>query len=72
MTVTYAIPAALGGGTQTTTRTFSSTTNLLREVQMARIYGGMHFHHSVVQGAVLEKKVVHSCREIKRHYCKNR
>jgi len=59
VTVTYAIPAALGGGTQTATRTFSSTQDLLREVQLARIYGGMHFHHSVVQGAVLGQKVAH-------------
>jgi hypothetical protein len=59
VTVTYSIPAALGGGTQTATRTFSSTKDLLHEVQMARIYGGMHFHHSVVQGAVLGQKVAH-------------
>jgi hypothetical protein len=26
-------------------------------VQAARIYGGMHFHHSVVQGTVLGRKV---------------
>ena len=59
-TVTYSIPPALGGGTQTATRTYSSTQNLLREVQMARIYGGMHYHHSVVQGAVLGHKVAHN------------
>jgi hypothetical protein len=60
VTVTYSIPPALGGGTQTATRTYSSTQNLLREVQMARIYGGMHYHHSVVQGAVLGHKVAHN------------
>jgi PAP2 superfamily len=60
VTVTYAIPPSLGGGTQTATRTFSSTRDLLKEVQMARIYGGMHFHHSVVQGAVLGQKVAHN------------
>jgi hypothetical protein len=59
VTATYSIPPALGGGTQTATRTFSSTKDLLREVQLARIYGGMHFHHSVVQGAVLGQKVAH-------------
>lgn len=59
VTVTYAVPAALGGGTRTATRNFSSTKDLLHEVQMARIYGGMHFHHSVVQGAVLGKRVAH-------------
>ena len=31
--------------------------DLLREVQAARIYGGMHFHHSIVQGTVLGQKV---------------
>ncbi len=60
VTVTYAVPPAFGGGTQTATRTFSSTKELLREVQLARIYGGMHFHHSVVQGAVLGKRVAHN------------
>jgi len=59
VTSTYAIPAVLGGGTQTSTRTFKSTKDLLHEVEMARIYGGMHFHHSVVQGAVLGQKVAH-------------
>jgi PAP2 superfamily len=63
VTVTYAIPAALGGGAQTATRTYSSTQDLLHEVQMARIYGGMHYHHSVVQGAVLGQKVAHNLAE---------
>lgn len=57
VTSKYAIPAALGGGTQTSTRTFNSTRDLLRDVQVARIYGGMHFHHSVIQGTVLGQKV---------------
>ena len=57
VTATYAVPAALGGGTITATRDFSSTRDLLHEVQAARIYGGMHFHHSIVQGTVLGKKV---------------
>jgi hypothetical protein len=57
VTATYAVPAALGGGTITATRDFSSTRDLLREVQAARIYGGMHFHHSIVQGTVLGEKV---------------
>lgn len=57
VTSTYAIPPALGGGTQTTARAFNSTKALLREVQAARIYGGMHFHHSIVQGTVLGQKV---------------
>jgi PAP2 superfamily len=57
VTATYAVPAALGGGTVTATRNFGSTKDLLREVQAARIYGGMHFHHSIVQGTVLGQKV---------------
>jgi hypothetical protein len=59
VTATYAVPAGLGGGTRTTTRTFTSTKDLLNEVQVARIYGGMHFHHSIVQGTVLGQKVAH-------------
>jgi hypothetical protein len=57
VTATYAVPATLGGGTQTATRTFYSTKDFLREVQAARIYGGMHFHHSIVQGTVLGQRV---------------
>jgi hypothetical protein len=57
VTATYTIPAALGGGTVTATRTFNSTDDLLNEVQLARIYGGMHFQHSILQGTVLGKKV---------------
>ena len=57
VTATYAVPPQLGGGTVTSTRDFSSTKDLLREVQVARIYGGMHYHHSVVQGTVLGQKV---------------
>lgn len=56
-TATYVIPPALGGGTQTSTRTYSSPKDLVQEMQAARIYGGMHFHHSVVQGTVLGQKV---------------
>jgi hypothetical protein len=47
----------VGGGTVTSTRTFGSTDDLLNEVQVARIYGGMHFRHSVLQGTVLGRKV---------------
>lgn len=57
VTATYTIPPALGGGSVTATRAYSSTGDLLHEVQAARIYGGMHFHHSVVQGTVLGQKV---------------
>ena len=59
VTSTYAIPAALGGGTGTATRSYNSTEELLREVQAARIYGGMHFRHSILQGTRLGEKVAH-------------
>jgi hypothetical protein len=65
VTATYPIPAALGGGTQTATRTFYSTKDFLREVQAARIYGGMHFHHSIIQGTVLGQRVA---RQLVRNY----
>jgi hypothetical protein len=62
VTSTYAVPAALGGGSITVTRSYASTKDLLLEVEAARIYGGMHYHHSVVQGAVLGKKVARQLR----------
>jgi len=42
-----------------TTHNFSSFKDVVREVDAARIYGGMHYHHSVVQGNVLGRKVAH-------------
>jgi hypothetical protein len=41
----------------TTPQTFTSTTDLMHQVEMARIYAGFHYHHSVVQGRVLGLKV---------------
>jgi hypothetical protein len=43
----------------TTPQTFSSTTDLMHQVELARIYAGFHYHHSVVQGRVLGIKVGH-------------
>jgi hypothetical protein len=40
-----------------TTHTFTSTKDWEKEVEYARIYAGFHYHNSVVQGAVLGKKV---------------
>ncbi len=40
-----------------TTHTFTSTTDLMHEVEDARIYAGFHYHHSVIQGRVLGLKV---------------
>ena len=65
VTATYAVPAALGGGSVTATHTFSSTKDLLHEVEAARIYGGMHFHHSIVQGALLGRRVA---RQVRREF----
>jgi PAP2 superfamily len=62
VTATYAVPAALGGGFVTATHRFSSTKDLLLEVEAARIYGGMHFHHSIVQGALLGRRVARQLR----------
>jgi hypothetical protein len=40
-----------------TTHAFTSTTDLMDEVDHARIYAGFHYHHSVVEGRVLGMKV---------------
>jgi len=42
-----------------TTHTFTRTDQLVSEVEDARIYAGFHYHHSVVQGKLLGKKVAH-------------
>lgn len=40
-----------------TTHNFTSTADLIHEVEDARIYAGFHYHHSVIQGRVLGLKV---------------
>jgi hypothetical protein len=40
-----------------TTHNFTSTHDLMHEVEDARIYAGFHYHHSVIQGSVLGSKV---------------
>jgi hypothetical protein len=40
-----------------TTRHFHSTDDLVKEIQLARIAGGMHFRTSTVHGDVLGMKV---------------
>jgi hypothetical protein len=52
-------------GVTGTTHTFTSTKDLEKEVENARIYVGFHYHHSVVQGAVLGMKVAD---EVSRHH----
>ena len=42
-----------------TTHYFTSTTDLMHEVELARIYAGFHYHHSVIEGKVLGQKVAH-------------
>ncbi len=42
-----------------TTHNFTSTIDLVHEVENARIYAGFHYHHSVIQGRVLGLKVGH-------------
>jgi PAP2 superfamily len=40
-----------------TTHNFTSTRDLMKEVEDARVYAGFHYRHSVVQGKVLGHKV---------------
>jgi hypothetical protein len=40
-----------------TTHTFSNLQDVVREVDNARVYGGMHYRHSVLQGNVLGRLV---------------
>jgi hypothetical protein len=40
-----------------TTHNFTSTSDLMKEVENARIYAGFHYHHSVIQGRVLGLRV---------------
>jgi PAP2 superfamily len=42
-----------------TTHTYDSTSDLMEEVAAARIYAGFHYHHSVVEGRELGRKVGH-------------
>jgi len=42
-----------------TAHNFTSTSDLMHEVEDARIYAGFHYHHSVIQGRVLGIKVGH-------------
>ena len=42
-----------------TTHVFSRFSDVIKEVGEARIYGGMHYHNSVVQGELLGRKVAH-------------
>ncbi len=53
--LTFSVDSSVTGKTHT----FTSTNDLMREVEVARIYAGFHYHHSVVQGRVLGLNVGH-------------
>jgi hypothetical protein len=42
-----------------TTHTYDNTNDLMEEVEAARIYAGFHYHHSVVEGRELGRRVAH-------------
>src|SRR6266853_1514517 len=42
-----------------TTHTYDNTNDLMEEVEAARTYAGFHYHHSVVEGRELGRKVAH-------------
>jgi hypothetical protein len=52
--VPFVVTSAVTG----TTHTFTSFEDVVREVDNARIYGGMHYHNSVKEGNRLANKVV--------------
>lgn len=49
-----------------TTHTYDSTNDLMKEVEAARIYAGFHYHHSVVEGRELGRKV--GCQLVKEFF----
>jgi hypothetical protein len=53
--LTFSVDSKVTGNTHT----FTSTNDLMQEVEAARIYAGFHYHHSVVLGRVLGLKVGH-------------
>ena len=53
--LTFSVDSKVTGNTHM----FTSTNDLMHEVEAARIYAGFHYHHSVIQGRVLGIKVGH-------------
>ena len=51
------IPYSVSGAIMGTTRTFTSFEDVVREVDHARIFGGMLFRHSVKEGNRLGRRV---------------
>jgi hypothetical protein len=52
------LPIAVSSSVTHTTHTFASFEDVVREVDDARIYGGMHFRSSVLAGNRLGRRVV--------------
>ena len=53
------VPYTVTSNVTLTAHNFSNFRDVVREVDVARIYGGMHYHNSVIQGNVLGRKVAH-------------
>jgi hypothetical protein len=54
---TDAVPYSVTSTVTGTTHSFASFEDVVREVDDARIFGGMHFHHSVKEGNKLGRRV---------------
>jgi len=52
-------------GVAVTTHTFTKTQDMLKEVIVGRIYGGMHYRTSVEDGIVMADRVAHW---VRKHY----
>jgi hypothetical protein len=52
------VPTSFYSAVTNTTHNFQRLSDVIDEVSVARIYGGMHYHHSIVQGRILGRKVV--------------
>jgi len=60
--ITFSVNSAVTG----TIHTFESFDDVVSEVDHARIYGGMHYRHSVKEGNRLGRKVAEHI--LKRHF----
>ena len=56
-TILNASMARINSTVTATTRSYAGTDALPDEIQSARVYGGMHFRYSTVDGAVLGTQV---------------
>jgi hypothetical protein len=53
------LPVSIDSTATGTTRNYRNVQEWETEVELARIYVGFHYHHSVVQGNLLGRKVAH-------------